>query len=170
MIQSNCHEEPQNVVGFLSLNKHPVETETSNSNSKCIAISHWSTILKRRLLIPHQNLLIKATVFDMQFRKHSKKCLIWLVAFLKTIILGFFKGTFSMELKLYKGHIKSFHFNPLSNNHTKWSNTLKQFVGKLLTNCLSVFDHFGAETVKGHPIINLLIIAFKCEAYCFPFS
>ena len=32
-------------------------------------------------------------------------------------------------------------FNPLSANITKWSNTLKQVVGKLLTNCLSVFDH-----------------------------
>ena len=31
--------------------------------------------------------------------------------------------------------------NPLSANPTKWSNTLKQFVGKLSTNCLSVFDH-----------------------------
>ena len=33
-------------------------------------------------------------------------------------------------------------FNPLSANPTKWSNTLKQFVGNLPTNCLSVFDHF----------------------------
>ena len=33
-------------------------------------------------------------------------------------------------------------FNPLSANFTKWSNTLKQFVGNLSTNCLSVFDHF----------------------------
>ena len=32
--------------------------------------------------------------------------------------------------------------NPLSTNPTKWSNTLKQFVGKLRKNCLSVFDHF----------------------------
>ena len=32
--------------------------------------------------------------------------------------------------------------NPLSANLTKWLNTLKQFVGKLPTNCLSVFDHF----------------------------
>ena len=32
--------------------------------------------------------------------------------------------------------------NPLSANPTKWSNTLKQFVGSLPTNCLSVFDHF----------------------------
>ena len=32
--------------------------------------------------------------------------------------------------------------HPLSVNPTKWSNTLKQFVGKLPTNCLSVFDHY----------------------------
>ena len=31
---------------------------------------------------------------------------------------------------------------PLSANPTKWLNTLKQFVGSILTNCLSVFDHF----------------------------
>ena len=32
--------------------------------------------------------------------------------------------------------------NLLSANFTKWSNTFRQFVGKLLQNCLSVFDHF----------------------------
>ena len=32
--------------------------------------------------------------------------------------------------------------NPLSTNPIKWSNTLKQFVDNLPTNCLSVFDHF----------------------------
>ena len=31
---------------------------------------------------------------------------------------------------------------PLSANPTKWLNTLKQFVGKLSTNYLSVSDHF----------------------------
>ena len=40
-------------------------------------------------------------------------------------------------------------FNPLSANHTKWSNTLKQFVGKFSTNCLSVFDHFVELALKG---------------------
>ena len=39
--------------------------------------------------------------------------------------------------------------NPLSANPTKWSNTLKQFVAKLLTNCLSVFDHFVKLVLKG---------------------
>ena len=31
----------------------------------------------------------------------------------------------------------------------KWSKTLKQFVEKLPTNCLSVFDHFVGLTHKG---------------------
>ena len=39
--------------------------------------------------------------------------------------------------------------NPLSANPTKWSNTLKQFVGKLPTNCLSVVDHFVILALKG---------------------
>ena len=40
-------------------------------------------------------------------------------------------------------------FNPLSANPTKWSNTLKQFVGNLSTNYLSVFDHFVKLALKG---------------------
>ena len=44
---------------------------------------------------------------------------------------------------LYKKFQPNLGFiNPLSANPTKWSNTLKQFVGNLTTNCLSVFDHF----------------------------
>ena len=39
--------------------------------------------------------------------------------------------------------------NPLSANPTKWSNTLKQFVGNFLKNCLSVFDHFVGLSLKG---------------------
>ena len=41
------------------------------------------------------------------------------------------------------------HLNPLSANPTKWPNTLKQFVGKLPTNCLSVFGHFVNLALKG---------------------
>ena len=46
-------------------------------------------------------------------------------------------------------------FNHLSSNPTKWSNTLKQFVGKLVTNRLSVFDHFLILALK------VLIIMIK---------
>ena len=38
---------------------------------------------------------------------------------------------------------------PISANIKKWSNTLKQFVDKLVTNCLSVFDHFAGLALKG---------------------
>ena len=37
----------------------------------------------------------------------------------------------------------------LSANFTKWSNTLKQFVVNLPTNCLSIFDHFVGLAIKG---------------------
>ena len=43
--------------------------------------------------------------------------------------------------------------NPLSANPTKWSNTVKQFVGNLQTNCLSVFDHFVILGLKGLIIV-----------------
>ena len=39
--------------------------------------------------------------------------------------------------------------NSLSADLTKWSNTLKQFVGNLATNCLSVFDHSVGLALKG---------------------
>ena len=37
----------------------------------------------------------------------------------------------------------------LSAKFTRWSNTFKQFVGNLPTNCLSVLDHFGGLVLKG---------------------
>ena len=40
-------------------------------------------------------------------------------------------------------------FNPLSANPTKRSNTVKQFVGNLPANCLSVFGHFVKLALKG---------------------
>ena len=45
-------------------------------------------------------------------------------------------------------YIMHFFFNPLSANPTKWSNTLKQFVSILPTNCLSEFDHFVGLALK----------------------
>ena len=52
-----------------------------------------------------------------------------------------------------------FHVNPLSTNPTKWSNTLKQFVGKLPMNCFSVFDHFvklALKELKGGFVLRYL--------------
>ena len=52
-------------------------------------------------------------------------------------------------------------FNPLGANPTKWSNTLKQFVGNLPTNCLSVFDHFVGLALKGLKISVFLTISWS---------
>ena len=53
-----------------------------------------------------------------------------------------------VQIKCYKEKIP-FELNPLSASFTKWSNTLKQFVDNLPTNCLSVFDHFAGLAPKG---------------------
>ena len=45
-------------------------------------------------------------------------------------------------------HSKFGSIIPLSANFAKWSNTLKQFVGKLPTNWLSVFEHFAGLALK----------------------
>ena len=49
---------------------------------------------------------------------------------------------------------------PLSTNPTKWSNILKQFVGNLPTNSLSVFGHFMRLALKG-----LRRALQQCEMY-----
>ena len=46
-------------------------------------------------------------------------------------------------------HTEKCIFNPLSANFTKWSNTLKQFVGNMPTNCVSVFDYFVGLALNG---------------------
>ena len=38
--------------------------------------------------------------------------------------------------------------NSVNANPTKWSNILKQFVGNLPTNCLSVFDHLVRSALQ----------------------
>ena len=50
--------------------------------------------------------------------------------------------------EFHYGYIKDKYINPLSAKFIKWSNTLKQIVGKLPTICLSVFDHFSGLAFK----------------------
>ena len=56
----------------------------------------------------------------------------------------------------------------MNTNPTKWSNTLKQFVASLPTNCLSVFDHFVMLALKGLNMIlkHILIEGFYCSNSC----
>ena len=53
-----------------------------------------------------------------------------------------------MDWFLYDRDLRHERVYPLSSKPTKWSDTLKQFVGNLPTNCLSVFDHFVGLTLK----------------------
>ena len=53
--------------------------------------------------------------------------------------------TIKSKLSTYKNLL----LNSLNTKFTKWSNTLKQFVGNLPINCLSVFDHFVGLALKG---------------------
>ena len=57
---------------------------------------------------------------------------------------------------------------PLSANPTKWSNTLKQFVAKLPTNCLSVFDHFLGLALKGLTSQGYVTCKFSTRAEIHP--
>ena len=62
-----------------------------------------------------------------------------------------YKRQHNFCITLIKKTKRNFYNNldPLSAKITKWSNTLKQFVGNLPTNCLSVFDHFVGLVLKG---------------------
>ena len=56
---------------------------------------------------------------------------------------------FTEKLRPLHNTLFSTSLNPLSFKFIKWSNTLKQFVDKLPTNCLSVFEHFVGLALKG---------------------
>ena len=55
-------------------------------------------------------------------------------------------------------------FKPLNAKFIKWPNTLKQFVGKLPTNCFSVFDHFMGLALKGLSFpFSILVNTLLCN-------
>ena len=71
-----------------------------------------------------------------------------------------FQNYFQFWTSIIKNHLwlkilsfsdrKSFLiFNPLSANSRKWSNALKQFISKLSTSCLCLFDYFVGWALKG---------------------
>ena len=69
-------------------------------------------------------------------------------------VFSFCPSTNTFLVYKYSGDLKRFDTqdltvcNPLSANHTKWSNTLTQFVGNFPTTCVSVFDHFVKLALK----------------------
>ena len=61
---------------------------------------------------------------------------------------------FELQKKRYSdsvagGPLERYLIKPLSTNPTKWSNTLKQIVGKMLSNYLSVLNHFVNLALNG---------------------
>ena len=74
---------------------------------------------------------------------------------------------YDKKLRRYSADIPVFLLNPLSANLTKWSNTLKQFYGKLPKNCLSVFAHFLGLALKGLTTqgILLFLTALRCGSF-----
>ena len=67
-----------------------------------------------------------------------------------------------------KFQIYFFIFNTLSAKFTKCSNTLKQFVGKLPTNYLNVFDHFVGLALKGLAFVFALPVECTVSFHGFP--
>ena len=65
------------------------------------------------------------------------------------IIITSWNDLYKLSIKIFGITQKPLWINPLSVNPTKWSSTLKQFVGKLPTNCLGVFDHFVKLALQG---------------------
>ena len=76
-----------------------------------------------------------------------------------------------------------YSFNPLIANPIKWPNTLKQFVGNLPTNCLSVFGHFVDLVLKGlkpwklsvkklfcNEIVRCQLASLQRNSFIHPFS
>ena len=74
---------------------------------------------------------------------------------------GSYFPTFAPEKLWIWTLFKQRYFTITSANPIKWSNTLKQFVGKFPTNCLSVFDHFLWLALKGWRQTYMLIICHK---------
>ena len=84
---------------------------------------------------------------------------VWNIQGKDTLIVGKFVCTFCILLFWWFGSSRwwrrdqgsnlTIFLTFLSANLTKWSNTPKQFVGKLLAICLIMFDHFVGLMLKG---------------------
>ena len=90
-------------------------------------------------------------------------------AYYFTLKALFVLKTFIFLLWLF-GHVEKQHdqndkVNPSNVNPRKWPNTLKQFAGKLPTNCLSVFDHFVKLALK-RLISKLMISQLTKQIIC----
>ena len=72
-------------------------------------------------------------------------------SFFKIFVVVFEAGycLLGIQSNVARPTIYDYLINSLSASLTKWSNRLKQFVGKWPTNCLSMFHHFVGLALKG---------------------
>ena len=88
-----------------------------------------------------RDIWVVSTLKQLFIRDSSIKILSYLFVLTLTFDMAVLcqNVAFSIAVLAKKGFV---FLNPLSANFAKWSNTLKQFVNKLSTNCLNVFEHF----------------------------
>ena len=93
-------------------------------------------IIVKRILVKTQVLIKMYFFWNKHFRYIHTQIIAenWVLK-CNSVKLSFCK---SRDCQIFKKN----YVNPLSDNPTKWWKTLKQFVGKLPTNFLSVFEHF----------------------------
>ena len=95
-----------------------------------------------------ENLILCAVtlsnIYNKVFLKNRKRSLAVNYFHKKSSLINVLQGT-----KHTSESNRKTSLNPLSANLTKASNTLKQIVGSLPKNCLSVFDHFVGLALKG---------------------
>ena len=115
---------------------------------------------------PVRSLLVPPFILNRVKRWNNLRCNFPALLFFFTLkILS--KIAFSIEERSFENLYSVFafffssvsiaQFNPLSANFTKWSNTVKEFVRKLPTNCLSVFDHFVGLAIQEFSFKLLLV-------------
>ena len=141
------HIRPETVTRRCSVKMVPLKITQNSQESISVRVSFLI-----RLQVKACNFIKKETltqVFSCEFGEIFKNTFfieyLWWLLLYDTLSISFF--------------IPSVKVNHLSANPTKWSNTLKQFVGKFPTNFLSVFDHF-----VGLALIGLMIIPTKSSA------
>ena len=166
------------MLEHISRNTIGVFTAASSSFGKQSSSSQASLSSEKNLVLEQSN---GFTVYSCMYVCASS----WLL-WLNGKVLEFWNVRQSATLSIFiffswKGGQYSSqqipNFNPLSANPTKWSNTLKQLVDNLQTNCLSVFDHFVwlelkglnvklrtvSETKTGVNLVNLQAIFWCCN-------
>ena len=133
--QVNPFQAPVNyIINFLS-EKFDKGLQYRTLNSLRSAISAYHAHIDGKSVGGHPKVrTLLAGIFNE--RPPQPRCFIWD----EEIVLQYIRRTHWYD---------NSSLNPLSAKFIKWSNKLKQFVGKLPTNCLSVFDHFVGLALKG---------------------